>query len=192
MNHLAHAVLSPAQPALRLGNLFGDAVRGPLHAQELPADVLKGVAAHRRIDALTDGHPVTRALREDFPRPLRRYAGIILDVAFDHYLIRHWEAVCQRERRTFTLEVYALMTENAALLPPRVRPHAPRMIERDFLNRCASREGVMSVLAHLQGRLSRGFDLRQAEAALRTRDSALAQGFLEVFSDLQRASRSAV
>lgn len=191
MNHLAHAVLSPAQPALRLGNLFGDAVRGPLHAQDLPADVLEGVAAHRRIDALTDTHPVTRALREDFPPSLRRYAGIILDVAFDHYLIRHWDSLCRSDRRDFTLEVYALMTENAALLPPRVRPHAPRMIERDFLNRCASHDGVMAILAHLQGRLSRGFDLRQAEKTLRGQDSALAQGFLEVFSELQRATRTA-
>ncbi|MEQ8515898.1 MAG: DUF479 domain-containing protein, partial [Chromatocurvus sp.] len=105
MNHLAHALLSTPAPAQRLGNLFGDAVRGPLSGHELPAEVLDGVRQHRRIDAITDQHPQSAQMRALFPPSLRRYAGIILDVAFDHYLVRKWPAFCDVSRHSFTLEV---------------------------------------------------------------------------------------
>lgn len=187
MNHLAHALLADPEPGQRLGNLFGDAVRGPLAAQDLPPTVVEGVRAHRRIDAITDQHPETVRLRGLFPPPLRRYAGIILDVAFDHYLTRRWPGLCDVGRRAFTLEIYDVMHQNPALLPSRVRPLAPRMIARDFLNRCETLDGVMSVLSHIDGRLSRGFDIALARRALERHDAALEQGFIRVFTDVHHA-----
>lgn len=186
MNHLAHALLADPQPPQRLGNLFGDAVRGPLSTVDLPAGVLEGVRRHRQIDALTDRHPASVRLREVFPRALRRYAGIVLDVAFDHYLIRQWPAFCDVNRESFTLEVYDVMHQNPALLPEPVRPLASRMIARDFLNRCETMDGVMSVLASIDTRLSRGFDLAAARRTLEVHDEALETGFALVFGDLQR------
>ncbi|WP_162883918.1 ACP phosphodiesterase [Chromatocurvus halotolerans] len=186
MNHLAHALLADPQPPQRLGNLFGDAVRGPLSRVDLPAGVLEGVRRHRQIDAMTDRHPASIRLRERFPRALRRYAGIVLDVAFDHYLIRRWPLFCDVDRESFTLEVYDVMHQNPALLPEPVRLAAPRMIARDFLNRCETMDGVMSVLASIDARLSQGFDVAAAGRTLEVHDGALEYGFTEVFSDLQR------
>jgi len=40
-----------------------------------------------RIDAFTDMHPVLSEARGALPAPLRRYAGILMDVYFDHLLI---------------------------------------------------------------------------------------------------------
>lgn len=186
MNHLAHALLADPQPPQRLGNLFGDAVRGPLSTVDLPAGVLEGVRRHRQIDAVTDQHPASIQLRELFPRSLRRYAGIVLDVAFDHYLIRQWPVFCDVKRESFTLEVYEIMHQNPALLPGPVRAAAPRMITRDFLNRCETIDGVMSVLAYIHTRLSRGFDLAAARRTLEVHDRILEAGFAQVFSDVQR------
>jgi len=190
VNHLAHALLADPQPPQRLGNLFGDAVRGPLATVDLPAGVLEGVRLHRQIDAVTDQHPTSILLRELFPGSLRRYAGIVLDVAFDHYLIRQWPLFCDVNRESFTLEVYDAMHQNPGLLPGPVRGAASRMITRDFLNRCETIDGAMSVLAYLDTRLSRGFDLAAARRTLAVHDRTLEQGFTDVFSDVQRSLRS--
>lgn len=184
MNHLAHVLLSTPAPAQRLGNLFGDAVRGPLRAQDLPAGVIEGVRRHRRIDAMTDRHPESTRLRALFPSSLRRYAGIILDVAFDHHLTRTWPTFCDVSRESFTLEVYGIMHRYPSLLPDRVRPLAPRMIAHDFLNRCETVDGVMAVLSHIDARLSRGFDLCATRRALEDLDAALEEGFRCVFADV--------
>lgn len=186
MNHLAHALLANPEPPQRLGNLFGDAVRGSLSGIDLPAGVLEGVRLHRQIDAVTDRHPDSIRLRALFPGSLRRYAGIVLDVAFDHYLIRRWPTFCDASRESFTLEVYDTMHQNPALLPDPVRPLASRMIARDFLNRCETMDGVMSVLAHIDRRLSRGFDLSAARQTLEAHDQTLEAGFARVFTDVQR------
>lgn len=186
MNHLAHAVLSEPEPARRLGNLFGDAVRGPLSGHDLPAGVMAGVRLHRRIDAITDRHPESVRLRGMFPAPLRRYAGIILDVAFDHFLIRQWSTFCDVGRESFTLEIYDVMQQNPALLPAPVRALVPRMITRDFLNRCETLDGVMAVLSRIDSRLSRGFDLVATREVLEDHHAALEQGFARVFTDVHQ------
>ena len=49
-----------------------------------PAALAAGVRLHRRVDVHTDAHPAVRAARALFVPPLRRYAGIALDVWFDH------------------------------------------------------------------------------------------------------------
>lgn len=187
MNHLAHALLADPAPARRLGNLFGDAIRGPLSRQDLPAGVIEGAREHRQIDGMTDQHPASTRLRGLFAGDLRRYAGIILDVAFDHYLIRHWPAFCAIDRQSFTLDVYNAMHQNPALLPARVRPLASRMIARDFLNRCETLQGVEDSLSLLSNRLSRGFDAAAACRTLERHDSDCERGFLQVFTDVNHA-----
>jgi len=187
MNHLAHALLADPEPPQLLGNLFGDAVHGPLSGIALPAGVLEGVRRHRQIDAFTDQHPASIDLRKLFPGALRRYAGIVLDVAFDHYLIRRWPRFCDADRESFTLEVYSAMHQNPALLPDPVQPIASRMIARDFLNRCETMDGVMSVLAYIDRRLSRGFDLSAARRTLEAHDQTLEERFTEVFTDVHRS-----
>ena len=187
MNHLAHAVLADPAPAQCLGNLFGDAIRGPLSRQDLPEGVIAGARAHRQIDGLTDRHPTSIHLRGLFAGNLRRYAGIILDVAFDHYLIRHWPAFCEVSRQSFTLGIYDAMHRHPALLPARVRPLASRMIDRDFLNRCETLQGVEDSLGFLSNRLTRGFDVATACRALERHDAACERGFLQVFTDVNHA-----
>jgi acyl carrier protein phosphodiesterase len=83
MNHLAHALLSGADDGWRLGGLLGDFVRGRMDPR-LPLPVQRGIAQHRAIDAYTDNHAEIRALRARFQPPYRRYAGILIDIWFDH------------------------------------------------------------------------------------------------------------
>ncbi|HLU39048.1 MAG TPA: DUF479 domain-containing protein, partial [Planctomycetota bacterium] len=59
MNWLAHLYLTPQSPAGHLGALLGDVRRGPIGRDVVPG-VGAAIALHRRIDALTVGHPAFR------------------------------------------------------------------------------------------------------------------------------------
>lgn len=89
MNFLAHLWLADTLGARPSGALLGDQVRGRLDPR-WPADLRASIQLHRRIDALTDAHPVVRQISAQFVQGKRRYAGILLDVLWDHALAGHW------------------------------------------------------------------------------------------------------
>ena len=89
MNWLAHLRLAPDEPLVRLGNLAGDFVRG-VDLQTLDPRVRRGIDQHRAIDRFVDGHEVHRRSRARFGEAWRRFAGVALDVFYDHFLARDW------------------------------------------------------------------------------------------------------
>ena len=87
MNFLAHAWLAGESPALVVGGVFGDWVKGPLPGT-LPADLARGVALHRAIDAFAETHPAFRASRARVSAARRCYAGVLVDIFWGHLLAR--------------------------------------------------------------------------------------------------------
>lgn len=73
-----------------LGSLIADFLRGAIDPA-MARGVRIGVALHRAVDVYTDAHPQVVAARARFAPPYRRYAGILLDMWFDHLLAREWE-----------------------------------------------------------------------------------------------------
>ena len=73
---------------------------------------------HRRVDVLTDRHARFLKLKARFPDPHRRYAGILLDVLFDHFLSVEWSRVAPGDRDEFIEGVYRVLCDHPALLPP--------------------------------------------------------------------------
>ena len=88
MNYFAHLVLSQPTIESTVGNLLGDFARGVDQSKLEPA-VLAGLKNHRAVDRFTDSHPEISALRQCFSSKRRRFAGIALDVYFDHLLMNH-------------------------------------------------------------------------------------------------------
>ena len=56
MNYLAHALLSPKDPLVLMGNVWGDLLK-PKDYEELDPGIVYGVLMHKEIDAFTDAHP---------------------------------------------------------------------------------------------------------------------------------------
>ncbi len=63
MNLLAHALLSPADPGILIGNLTADWIKGRAR-NALPRDLRAGIALHRQIDAFTDTHALVEQCSE--------------------------------------------------------------------------------------------------------------------------------
>jgi acyl carrier protein phosphodiesterase len=147
--------------------------------------VRRGVRRHRRVDAFTDRHPVCVGLRAAFPAARRRYAGIVLDVAFDHFLARHWARFSDQSRDDFVARTYQILTGHAALLPPAFAAVAPRMVAGNWLAAYAHLDGVEAALRGIGRRGSRhSAALDAARGDVETLYPRLEAGFLELFPQL--------
>lgn len=136
MNYLAHALLAASPAELRLGGLIGDFVKGPLDAAAhagLPAAVRAGVALHRRIDSFADAHPAFRRSRARVGALRRRYAGVMVDVFYDHLLAVHWARFCEQPLSAFAADCYAVLEGHHPVLPERLQQIRARMRDEDWL-----------------------------------------------------------
>ncbi|MBS7689692.1 DUF479 domain-containing protein [Pseudomonas lalucatii] len=184
MNYLAHLHLGGDAPAQLLGSLYGDFVKGPL-AGQWPAEIEAAIRLHRRIDAFTDGHALQARSRTRFPAARRRYAGILLDLFFDHCLALHWADYAEQPLDRFTARVYQVLADEA-VLPGRLALIAPRMAAQDWLGSYSDFAVLEQVLAAMQRRLSRPEGLDGAMAELERLYVPLSEDFRLFYPELQR------
>ena len=188
MNYLAHAWLARHSDEAILGGLLGDFVFGRSVLQDWRPSVRIEIVRHRRIDRYTDEHPAVVEARALFGG-LRRYAGIVLDVYFDHRLARDWPRWNDESLHDFTARVYRVLREHRDELPPRLQAIAPRMAAHDWLGSYAVRGNVDGAVRGIATRLSRrGEVLVACLQDLRLHEPALESAFEAFFPDLIRAT----
>lgn len=184
MNHLAHALLAGDDPDWRLGGLLGDFVHGPVPSG-LRTGVEHGIRLHRAIDVYTDAHPVVVALRGRFAAPFRRYAGILIDVWFDHVLAREFARWCDTPLATFSDSVIDLLQQHRDELPPDLQRFAFYMERAGLPAAYADSAVVGRALAGIGTRLSRANPLDQSLPVLQALDAELQAGFDAFFPELK-------
>ncbi len=89
MNYLAHLHLAFRAKSSLLGNMMADYIKGTPSSDYSQA-VIEGIRMHRRVDVLTDTHPLVKQARLLFPDEYRRVSPITLDVFWDHFLSLNW------------------------------------------------------------------------------------------------------
>ena len=190
VNYLAHAWLARHSDCAILGAILGDFVFGQSGLQDWPPAVRAEIVRHRRIDLYTDAHPavvVARGLFDD--AGLRRYAGIVLDVHFDHCLARHWQRWNDAPLADFTARVYRVLDEHRDELPSRLRAIAPRMAAHDWLGSYVQRGNVDHAVRGIATRLSRNGDkLVACLDVLRVEEARIEAAFEAFFPDLVDAA----
>lgn len=185
MNHLAHALLAhPGGAEFALGSAEGDFIHG--HPDpEWPAERVAGLRFHRAIDGFTDRHSEVVAARRLFHAPFRRYAGILLDVWFDHLLVRSWSRfVADEPLEAFSRRWLALLDRRAADLPVSLRAFTEWMHAHGLPIAYGDEAILAEVFQALARRLSRPSPIGDALPALRAHADALQQHFDSFFPDL--------
>jgi acyl carrier protein phosphodiesterase len=185
MNFLAHLYLSDDTPESRLGNLLGDFVRSP-QIDTYPAPVRAGFALHQRIDAYTDAHPVFQHSRTRISLPRRRYAGVLVDVFYDHFLALHWAEFAPIPLPDFARQVYAELAANDPLLPESLRQIVPAMIRDDWLTSYRAPDGIDRALDRIARRLRHETPLAGAVEELTGHYDGLQADFLAFFPALRQ------
>lgn len=185
MNHLAHALLADAGGIeFALGSALGDFVRGRPDPVWPPAR-RAGLRFHRAVDHYTDAHPQVVAARSLFDAPLRRYAGIVLDVWFDHLLVRGWRRCSMDESLAdFSRRWLALLDARTADLPDSLCAFLAWMHAHQLPEGYGDDETLDVVFHALAQRLSRPSPIGDALPVLRARSIVLQRHFDAFFPDL--------
>ncbi|HZX70851.1 MAG TPA: ACP phosphodiesterase [Rhodanobacter sp.] len=189
MNHLAHALLAGDDEALRLGGMLGDFVRGRPDPAVWPLRVIDGIRLHRAIDVYTDAHPEVLAAKAELPPPYRRYAGILLDMWFDHCLARDFSRWCEQPLPEYSDALRALLWRRDALLTPDLRRFRAYMEANRLPAGYADRAVLGRALSGIGQRLSRANPLDSALPVLVEREEELQQRFEVFFPQLREFAR---
>ncbi|MFJ2363964.1 ACP phosphodiesterase [Pseudomonas sp. NPDC087697] len=184
MNYLAHLHLGGQRPGQLLGSLYGDFVKGRLQGQFNP-EIEAAIQLHRSIDVFTDRHPLVDVALSRFTLTRRRYAGIVLDVFFDHCLARDWALYADLPLSRFTSEVYRVLAAEP-MLPGRLAQIAPHMAANDWLGSYREFAVLDQVLRGISRRLSRPEELAAAMDELRRLYEPLSDDFRLFYPQLQR------
>jgi acyl carrier protein phosphodiesterase len=185
MNYLAHLFLSEPTEDAWLGSLMGDFVKGPLDGR-YGIKVTRAIALHRRIDTFTDAHPLVLRSKARVSADRRRYAGIMIDMFYDHFLARHWQDYHHEPLDTFTARFYELLLRNHPLLPARLQHVAPFMAQHDWLGSYAELDNVRIALDRMGKRLKRENHLLGSADELLDNYDALETDFRDFLPEVSR------
>lgn len=193
MNYLAHVFLQRSAPELLIGGILGDFVKGAVDARFSPG-VQAGILLHRAIDRYTDAHATVRASAALISPARRRFAGILVDVFYDHFLARHWARYSEHTLHEFTHATYATLASQATDYPERLQRILPFMIKQDWLSSYIHIESVDAALHGIARRFQRyprAAVLADGVQELIQNHDALEQQFLEFFPEVVEFVESA-
>lgn len=132
MNYLAHAALAQATLPSLVGNLLGDFCKG-VSLNTLEPAVLAGLHNHRAVDRFTDQHSLLLIEKKHFSPQRRRFAGVALDVLFDHYLIKHWSQFYLPPFELAKQRLYQRLAQAEPLMPQTMRLTMQKVRQQDWL-----------------------------------------------------------
>lgn len=183
MNHLAHARLAGSASIDIAANLMGDFIRGRLEDRFSPS-IEAGLRLHRAIDSYADAHPLQHRSRNRLEPPFRRYAGVLVDMYYDHFLARHFGRFSDQALGGFTREVYDALERHSDELPERLRVMARHWRRDDLLAGYADLAVLERALDGMSRRLSRDNPLALGCEPLRGEYAGFEEDFLAVFPEL--------
>lgn len=186
MNFLAHLHLSGNHVDLTIGNFIADFVKGKNALAAFAPGITRGIKLHRAIDLFTDEHPVVAQSKNRLRPKYRHYAGVIVDVFYDHFLARYWHLYHEQPLELFAAQTYATLEKHFDILPERVQHMLPYMMRGNWLVNYARIEGISGALTGMAKRTP--FDSRMDEAVheLRLFEDAFREEFTAFFPQLEQ------
>lgn len=184
MNYLAHLFLSGDDPLVMVGNFMADGVKGRDLSAHHP-DVQRGIRLHRRIDTFTDQHPLTAVGRKRLHPHCGKFAGVALDLFYDHLLASEWERHSNVPLPQFAQECYVVLEREIARMPERTQRMLPYMVHGDWLTGYAQVEGLADALYGMSIRVPHGMVLAGAEAVLVAHEADLRREFRTFLVELR-------
>lgn len=188
MNFLAHTLFAQGDAERIAGQFCGDFVRGS-DLSAYPEGIQQGIHRHRRIDAYTDKHPAVRACLDVFKPPVRRFAGIITDVVFDHYLARDWANYSAIPIDQHVEAVHSALNEMRPQLPPDLQRFADFLQRENILLGNLEYAGVELTLQRLSRRSPKFAPMAQGAAVAAVNETEILDAFNAFFPDLLAAER---
>jgi len=189
VNLLAHAFLADGSADRIVGQLCGDFVRGA-DLSSYPDQVQAGIRCHRAVDTFTDAHELNLYARNLFEAPYRRYAGIVVDVLYDHFLAKDWRQYSDVPLTSYVQKVHTALDAHSEILPERLRQFAELIQSEDTLSRNIDREHIETTLWRLSQRRPHMAPLADVAAVMWAQEAPLKAAFDSFFPELLSYTRT--
>jgi len=180
MNFLAHTYLSGCNEEIIVGNFMGDYVKGKNY-KLFPEQVKKGILIHRDIDSFTDMHQITRISKQRVAARYHKYAGIITDIFYDHFLASLWDDYSNLPLREFVKRTYDLLKRNYKVLPDAIKRWFPTFLENNWMMAYTTVDGIELVLERMSANTSLPDHSAFAVDVLRDQYALFMDDFLRFF-----------
>ena len=183
MNFLAHIYLSGDNDLIKIGNFMADRIRGKQY-ENYPLEIQKGIILHRAIDTFTDAHPIFRQSTKRLHNNYHHYAGVIVDILYDHFLAKNWNKYSDEKLEEFVARFYQSLHDNYSILTERTIGMMPYMIEHNWLVSYQTIEGINRILTQMDQRTKNESKMRFATNELSEFYSEFEEEFTNFFQEL--------
>jgi acyl carrier protein phosphodiesterase len=184
MNFLAHIYLSGDSREILIGNFIGDYVKGK-NISGYPEKVKQGIMLHRKIDSFTDSHILTRASKKVIAEKYGLYAGIVVDIYYDHFLSANWHLYSEIPLREYIHDRYRLLDSGFSIFPAGVKSWFPYFIKSNWLETYIHFNGLNMVFKRMSYRTSLPDHSDYAVSQLKENYDFLKENFIEFFTDMR-------
>lgn len=192
MNFLAHLYLSGSDEQLMIGNFIADSVKGSTY-KKFPAGIRRGILLHRAIDFYADNHPVFLKSVERLRPGYRKYAGVIVDIFYDHFLAKNWWAsiptgkeYSEKPLEQYVSEVHSLMLKNILVMPAKSLMFLKYAIRTNRLVSYGTLEGIEEVLYGMSRRTTFKSNMELAIAELKKYNAEFENEFSLFFGEARK------
>mgnify|MGYP006290459207 CR=1 FL=1 len=185
MNYLGHLYLSGKDEEIITGNFIADHVKGKMF-DKYSEGIREGILLHREIDIYTDSHPAFLQSKNRLADTYRKYAGVIIDMYYDHFLSRYWDDYHAEDIDRFTNRMYAIVLKRIDLLPARAKRLLSYMARDNWLKGYGSFEGLGRALSGMARRTPFESGMEKAVDDLKRNYPRFYEEFSEFFSDIIR------
>ena len=152
--------------------------------QMLPLPIYAGLMNHRLVDRYTDSHPVVKQSKSLFTAKRRRFAGIALDIVFDHFLIKHFPAYASQSLEDFLNDTYRGLATNLHCMPTGMQRDVTKMIEGGWLESYDNLESVGRALDNTASRIRFDHQFYGAVEDIRSHYSEIEDNFIQFMPQL--------
>lgn len=166
-----------------VGNFMGDFVKGK-EIDLLEPKISEGVRLHRLIDEFTDSHSVVTESKDRLRKKYRHYAGVIVDIYYDHFLAALWQDYHPQSLGEYAEHSYQVVRSHWHLLPPKAQFMFPYMEKTNWLVSYAQINGIQRAMDGMARRTRFYSKMEESTLDLQKHYSAFQSEFQLFFPDL--------
>lgn len=163
---------------------MADGIRGK-QFENFSKEIQKGILLHRAIDTFTDAHPIFRESTKRLHERYHHYAGVIVDIFYDHFLAKNWENYSNENLEEYVSRFYQSMHTHYDLLSEKAQNILPYMEKQNWLSSYQSIEGIHQILTQMDRRTNNSSNMRFASEELQMYYSDFEQEFSLFFEEIK-------